>query len=383
MAKRSGTIAQRGERSWRIRYYNNDGLRQAETITGTRDDAERQLAIRMGEIAKGLPVSSKPNAVLFGELADDVLTDYEVNDYATTEDAETRFRLHLNRTFGKRKAAQITMAQIKTYIKLRQEEGAKPGTINRELELMRHTFRLAMQGRKLHHMPHVPMLREDNVRSGFFTRDEVVRLCSHMKEPYASFTMFGFLTGWRYSEIQGLLWRNVDFKHGEIRLDVGTDKNRAGRVFPMSVELRALLDEAKARAKKAVPVSGKTTTITKEVIALDVVALAKPVFAIAGAPVGAFRKTWKTACHKAGLPCIVDKETGRPIKAIRLFHDLRRSAAREMASQGIREGVIMKLMGWKTRSVFDRYNVVSDGDLRDAIELLDGKRANIGANKRS
>lgn len=390
MRKQTGNIQDRGS-SFRIRYYDADGIRHQETYK-KREEAEAQLAIRLGELAAGMPVSSKPNTVLFGELADDVVTDYEVNEFRSTADIETRFRLHIIPVFGRRKAAQITTAQLKTYIRQRQAEGAAAGTINRELEAINHTFKLAIAGRKLLHAPHVPKLREDNVRTGFFTIEEVDRLCQALVEQpvLASMVRFAFLTGWRLEEIRRLEWRQVDFARNEIRLDVGMTKNREGRVFPMTEELRRLLerqrhllerqrsllktnlDTKRAVAPKGVNVlTGAVTTMTQRVF-----------------PLGEFRKTWKTACHKAGLPCIVEpiqirghvqrNKDGSPkvrvVKALRTFHDLRRSFAREMDRMGVRQGAIMKLGGWKTDSVFRRYNVVSDADLRDAIEKVDGHR---------
>jgi hypothetical protein len=49
----------------------------------------------------------------------------------------------------------------------------------------------------------------------------------------------------------------------------------------------------------------------------------------------------------------------------RLVHDLRRSAAREFRKAGVSEGVVMRLCGWETRSMFDRYNII-DGAVLDA-----------------
>jgi integrase len=80
------------------------------------------------------------------------------------------------------------------------------------------------------------------------------------------------------------------------------------------------------------------------------------VFHIKGQPIGVqgLRYAWKHATQRAGC-------TGR------IIHDLRRTAARDFVRAGVSEGVIMRLCGWETRSMFDRYNIINEADLARAV----------------
>jgi len=75
-------------------------------------------------------------------------------------------------------------------------------------------------------------------------------------------------------------------------------------------------------------------------------------------PIKSFGKVWKISCRAAGCPG-------------RIPHDFRRTAIRNFVRSGTSENVAMKLSGHKTRSVFDRYDIVSGADLREAARKLD------------
>ena len=79
-----------------------------------------------------------------------------------------------------------------------------------------------------------------------------------------------------------------------------------------------------------------------------------------GKAVRDFRELWRNACVAAGIPNL-------------LFHDLRRTAARNLRRAGVAEGIIMKIGGWRTRSVFERYAIVAQSDIRDAMLKLEAQ----------
>ena len=130
----------------------------------------------------------------------------------------------------------------------------------------------------------------------------------------------------------------MDLDNGIVRLEVGGTKNDEGQTVYHDGELQkifqALHDDRKERTK-----------IIPHVFANEA----------GNVPVKDFRGTWASACEKA--------EIGK-----RLFHDFRRTAVRNMIRAGIPERVAMMVSGHKTRSVFDRYNIVSDTDFRLASQ---------------
>lgn len=338
-----GMIRLRG-RIWWIKHYI-DGVPHEESSGSTREgDARRLLRLREGDHERGVPLMPRAGRIRWEEARDDLIADYKTNKKRSTADVLTRLRLHLDPYFRGRRLASITTAEIRGYIARRQDEHASAGTINRELTHVKRSFNLARQAGKILHSPHVPLLHEDNVRKGFFEPEQLESVVVKLPEHAQPLVRFAYVTGWRSSEVYGLQWRNIDFAGGQARLDPGTTKNGEGRTFPMTTELRKLLQGQRTRADA---IERKLGRIVPWVF-----------FYPSGAPVKSIRHSWSAACRAAGCPG-------------RLFHDLRRTAVRNFVRANVPERVAMKLSGHKTRSVFDRYNIVSEGDLQLAAKQLD------------
>jgi integrase len=114
---------------------------------------------------------------------------------------------------------------------------------SRSSTTLKRILNLARQNGKLRHVPYVPMLKERNVRAGFFEREQIERILAHLPLAIRPTVQFAYITGWRIpSEVLKLQWRHVDFEAHVVRLDPHTKKNDEGRTFPFTDALERLLE---------------------------------------------------------------------------------------------------------------------------------------------
>ena len=342
-----GSIYQRGDVYW-IKYYRNGKPYRESCHTDKITKAERLLKKRDGEIADGKLPGIYFDKVKFDDLAKDFLTDYRINERDSIQKAARSIE-YLKKAFGGMRATDITTDKIKTYIEKRIEEGLSNASINRELAALKRMFHLGAQCTppRVNLIPYIPMLKESNVRKGFFEQSEYLALKNALPEHLKSIIVFAYHSGWRKGEILGLTWGRVDLKEGIVTLDPGETKNEKGRTLYLNDELLTELKALFSQRRLDCPY----------------------VFQRDGNPIKDFRWSWDLACIKAGLFNVVRDDEGNEMKVpTRIFHDFRRTAVRDMVRSGVPEGVAMKISGHKTRSVFDRYNIVSDQDLKEAAK---------------
>jgi len=375
-----GCVFRRKDRAvWWVKYVRDGKTYYESSESKRKKDAVDLLKRQEGDIAHDIAVTPKMGRLKFDEAATDLLNDYRTNGKRSLVVVERRVVKHLTPYFAGWRMTNITTSDVRAYIAQRQtadsvlvrkahtvtrEDGteqavpderrpASNAEINRELALLKRMFSLAVQAGKLLHRPHIPMLRENNVRTGFFEPEQLASVLAHLPAAIQPIISFAAITGWRIaSEVLPLQWRQVDFAAGEVRLDPGTTKNGEGRTFPMTRDLRTLLEPLHEENKRLKREGRIVANVFVRMVAKGRGGPVEP------KPVVTFGAVWKTACRAAGCPG-------------RLPHDLRRTAVRNLVRAGIPERVAMQMTGHKTRSVFERYNIVSDGDLRDAAARLD------------
>ena len=333
--------------NWFVRYYDANGKAHDESTGSTKiGDAKRLLRDREGAKDRGEPVNTRIGTITFDEAATDIVNEYTMNDRRSLGHLEGRIRNHLTPVFGGQRLANITTSALRAFQVSRRTAGASNAEINRELCIVKRMFTLAMEGNKLLHRPHIPMLEENNARKGFFERAEFEAVRDSLPEYLKPVATFMYITGWRsLSEVLPLQTRQVDLAAGTVVLY--TSKNDESREFRTRAitELHDILTKQLAAAE----------CLTRETERVITNVFHEP----DGSPVHVkrFYKAWHAACEVAGYR--------------RIPHDFRRTAVRNLVRAGVPEEVAMKMTGHKTRSVFDRYNITGGQDLEDAAQKLE------------
>jgi integrase len=368
MARPRGTGSlyhQKGSAVWWVKYYRNGKPYRESTHKTDEKEAQDFLRRRLAEITTGTFAGPRTERIRIEELAEDFLRDYRINGRKSLQDAKARWRLHIQPFFGNLRAVDVSSDLVARYVDSRQQEGAENATINRELACLKRMYHLGqrMTPPKVLRVPIFPKLREDNIRKGFLEDAAYVRLVDASPELwFRALLELGRTYGWRRGELLRMRVREIDLLARTLRLEPGTTKNRDGREVTMTDSIYLLMCGL---------LTGKKPD--------DFVFTRKD-----GTAVRDIRKTWWTACIKAGIGQMVCSKCSRPVIAKNcdacesdnlkyqglIFHDLRRTAARNLRRAGVAEGVIQKIGGWRTRSVFERYAIVTQSDISDAMKML-------------
>ncbi len=336
---------------WWVKLYQ-DGVPVYKTTRMTdKREAQRLHDIWAGELQQGtfLP---RADQTRYEELVEDLKQHYRNTESRDLVEVNKRLQ-HLDAFFAGTRAAKIDAPMVGRYIERRKAQQGANGTINRELGVLTRMFRLGLENRRVATAPVIRKLKEAAPRQGFFERERFDAVRKHLSDDLQAAATVSYTFGWRtQSEVLTLERRQLDLKAETLRLDPGTTKNDDGRLVYLTPELKALLSAQVER------VEGLERRLRRIIPYLFPHFPAPHVSSrLVGTQRADFRKAWVTACTLAGVPGA-------------LRHDCRRTAVRNMVNEGVPERVAMKVTGHRTRSVFDRYHIVSPADLKEASRKL-------------
>ncbi len=101
-----------------------------------------------------------------------------------------------------------------------------------------------------------------------------------------------------------------------------------------------------------------------------------------------FGKQWRAACVKAGLGRRIPNEKDVEVYVGKHFHDLRRTAARNMIRGGVPQSIAMRVIGHETDAMYRRYDITDNRDKLAALEAArlfvaqQAQSSNVASNQR-
>ena len=348
-----GTLVEQGP-YW-MKYYIEGRPIQESTKTLDKEGAKRVLKVKEGEIAAELYRGPGIDRVRFEDLAALVQQDYQMNRRKTVRRI-TEYQKHLEPYFRKARVSTMTTERIKSYIVKRQEQGAANGTINREIGFLKRMFRLGYQQtpQLVTRIPHIPQLKEHNIRSGFFEHEDFLSLRGALPDYAQVVATLAYYSGMRMGEVCSLQWRQINWTEGKLFLQAQDTKTNTPRVLYLTGDLYRVLLAWKTRCDKKWP---SCSWICHR----------------GGIRLQTLKRSWRQACEAVGLGRMVkDEKKKRLVWDGRTPHDFRRTAVRNMVRAGVPGKIAMAISGHKTRSVFDRYNIVNERDLEQTARSLSG-----------
>ena len=222
--------------------------------------------------------------------------------------------------------------------------GVGNAAINRSLAALRRMLKLAKREKKIHDVPFIEFLREPSARKGFLALDKFDELIALLPTHLRPLITLLYYDGVRIGEALQIEWSQVNLTARTIRLEEEQTKGDEARTLPLPSVLVNMLTDIEPTQR-----TGRVFDGTN------------------------LRKSWITACAAAKLGTLTPVE-GRPYDPVYCgltLHDLRRSAVRNLVNAGVPERVAMKITGHRTRSVFDRYHIVSPDDVTNAMQMVE------------
>ena len=319
--------------SWGIEYRDENGKRKQRIVFNAQSRGDAVIAFnhKVQEVFNLLHgVKSEIKEIKFNEFADLYLRDYAM---VAKESGKTdEYRLKRIKEYFKviDDLREITPLMIQKFRAERLKEGVSKVTTNREIQLLKKMFNVAIEENYLEENPakKIKLYSElDTVRDRVLSEEEEPRLFSELAEHVRPFALMSLHTGMRKGELHKLMWCNVDLEKRQIKVE--KTKSKKVRFIPIN---SVLFDEfSRLKLKK-----GQEQRVF---------------------PFKYTQTAWENARRRAGLEDLT-------------FHDLRRTFGTRLLEAGVDIVTISKLYGHSSVLVTQRYLHPKDKLSKEAVEAL-------------
>ena len=357
--KRTGgsVFRRKGSRFWQIKYPDGkDGWVYESAHTQNRQDAEALLRLRAYEASAG----NLPGTATFGQIVERLLDAAKIGGLKSVA-RMARAGKALRGKFEGCRAEQIDNGKWREYVKEREEQVA-PDTVYYERSIAKRAYRLAFDDGLVRSIPKFPRIKNLRVRQGFVDPGQWEQLRAKLSPDFGDAADFAFVCGARQMEVLSLTWAEVERDHDVINLR--RTKTGRPRVIPYGV-LPELVEMIERRAAVAERLK-HAGVISPWVFCFSTAGVRRP----AGSPLferaerksgerglcKSLRKEWRGAAAAGGLPVLQ-------------FHDLRRSAARNLERAGVPRSIAMQLGGWSDK-IYSRYAIAGEREIAPALGQL-------------
>ena len=318
------------------------------------------------DVTTGKVATSSVDSVTCGELLDEYVKHLRLRGKPSAYVIEKCIEANVKPFFHLKKVASLKGSDFEQY---RAGRIAGDGVSNSTVD---HDFTYLMAALNLEHrkkpqtrvpvVPTIPKSGEDNIRQGFLELEGYDKLLDKLPISLKCLFVVGYHIGNRRGTLLSLKWREVDFEEGLIRFFRKENGKPVPIFAPIYGDMRDWLERQKAFRDRKYPNS--EFVFFWHPIDCDIVPKLKGGHGgrrnTPGSVIKDFRVSWKEAVKEAGHPEL-------------LFHDLRRSAVRNMVEKmGWSEKKAMMISGHKTDAMLRRYDIIPTDDIKECGRQADG-----------
>lgn len=342
----------------RVWWYKAPDGERVSTGTTIESEAIEFKIRKLAELRIGLPhIKAPTRGTTVNELLDAHLAHMRRKNLKSVQDVEAILKKHVRPYFGDRIASSLGTLDFERYREDKKHD-LEPTTINRHMAYLRAGYSTGFKRvtpRMVDFIPAFPMINESyNVRQGFLMFDGYRKVRERMPPSLLPLFICGFHVSSRKGELLKIKWSQVDLVEGLIVLSPFDTKNKTGRALPIYGDMVEALCEQKRIRDDEFPECEHVFFWHTG----DVLLSRGGRRAIPGAPIKVFKDAWARAVKAAGFPNL-------------LFHDLRRTAERNMTKAGMDQTMRMRISGHKTPSMSTRYNIIVADDIAEEKARMD------------